>query len=56
MRGPEELPLEFDALSYAWGDLDQTFPLIVNGHRLEIHHNLNELLPYITLRLKGKPI
>ena len=56
MRGQDEPPLEFDALSYPWGDLDQTFPLMINGQRLEVHHNLNQLLPYIMPRLEGRPI
>lgn len=46
----------FDALSYAWGDLDHTFPFICNAQELRIHKNLHEALPYLARRQAGRPI
>lgn len=47
---PVDSPLQFDALSYAWGELGETFPVNCNGRRLQIHHNLNQGLSYLARR------
>lgn len=47
---PVDSPLQFDALSCAWGELGETFPLNCNGRQLQIHHNLNKALPYLARR------
>lgn len=51
-----ELPVEFDALSYTWGDLSHTFPFQYNGSELRIHENLNNALPYLARRRSSLPI
>ncbi|CAG9998489.1 unnamed protein product [Clonostachys byssicola] len=40
--------VKFDALSYTWGDPKATFPLILNGRKIQIHRNLHEALPYLS--------
>ena len=44
-----QLP-EFDALSYTWGSQDQIFPIICDGRRIYVHHNLYTALPYLSRR------
>ncbi|KAH7037083.1 heterokaryon incompatibility protein-domain-containing protein [Microdochium trichocladiopsis] len=56
LRGPGEPPLEFDALSYTWGDFERAALLRINDEALHVHHNLNEALPYFVPRLNGRPI
>lgn len=51
-----ELPVEFDALSYTWGDLSHTFPFQCNGSELRIHENLKNALPYLARRRSSLPI
>lgn len=49
-------PISYDALSYTWGDLDRTYPFICNGKVMQIHHNLNEALPFLAKRASSLPI
>ncbi|KAI4597570.1 hypothetical protein KJ359_004272 [Pestalotiopsis sp. 9143b] len=51
-----ELPVQFDALSYTWGDLSHTFPFQCNGSELRIHENLKNALPYLAQRRSSLPI
>lgn len=46
----------YDALSYTWGDQSHTFPFVVDGRTLHIHHNLKEALPYLARRQSSLPI
>lgn len=48
--------IKFDALSYTWGDLSRTFPIICNEQEFQIHHNLNIALPYLARRDSQLPI
>ncbi|KAH7014457.1 heterokaryon incompatibility protein-domain-containing protein [Microdochium trichocladiopsis] len=47
---------EFDALSYAWGDLDLAYQFVCNDQELQIHHNLYEALPYLARRRSSLPL
>ncbi|KAK7926706.1 hypothetical protein PG985_003704 [Apiospora marii] len=49
--------LEFDALSYTWGE-DQvtTFAVHCNDQELRVHHNLHEALPFLARRDSQLPI
>lgn len=51
-----ETHVAFDALSYTWGDLSQTFTFICNDQELRIHHNLKDALPYLAKRHSSLPI
>lgn len=51
-----ETHVAFDALSYTWGDLSQTFPFICNNQELRVHHNLKQALPYLARRQSSLPI
>ncbi|KAK6189420.1 hypothetical protein LQW54_013278 [Pestalotiopsis sp. IQ-011] len=51
-----ESPVEFDALSYTWGDPSHTFPFQCNGSELRIHENLKNALPYLARRRSSLPI
>jgi hypothetical protein len=44
--------LEFDALSYTWGPLDQKLPISLDGRCAYVHHNLYTALPYLATRSK----
>lgn len=46
----------FDALSYTWGDLFETFPLICNNQTLRIHKNLHTALPFLARRSSTCPL
>jgi hypothetical protein len=48
--------VDFDALSYAWGNSSQTHSFNCNNHVLQIHHNLHEALPYLAHRQSTLPI
>lgn len=48
--------LAHDALSYTWGDLSHTFPIICSGRTLQIHKNLHEALPFLARRASPRPI
>ncbi|KAF2262434.1 hypothetical protein CC78DRAFT_618494 [Lojkania enalia] len=48
--------VEFEALSYAWGELFHTFPFVCSGGILRIHRNLNEALPYLARRSSSLPL
>ncbi|KAJ8129587.1 hypothetical protein O1611_g4043 [Lasiodiplodia mahajangana] len=52
---PTSIP-EFDALSYTWGDLTQTFPFVCDDRELSIHRNLRDALPFLAERSSGRPI
>lgn len=57
LHHPERLDaLEFDALSYTWGDPAETFPFVCNSHEFRIHRNLHEALPYLAGRRSPRPI
>ncbi|KAH7061939.1 heterokaryon incompatibility protein-domain-containing protein [Paraphoma chrysanthemicola] len=49
-------PLEFDALSYTWGDLSTTYPIVCNEQQLHVHHNLLVALPHLARRSSNLPI
>jgi hypothetical protein len=51
-----DAPVEFDALSYTWGDLSHTFPLKCNTAELQIHENLKTALPYLARRHSSLPL
>lgn len=40
----------FDALSYQWGDSSETMSLVCQGKVLQVHRNLYEALPVLSLR------
>jgi hypothetical protein len=46
----------FEALSYTWGNSQQTYPLICDGHELRIHYNLHAALPYLARRPSNLPL
>ncbi|KAF4460532.1 Heterokaryon incompatibility [Fusarium albosuccineum] len=46
----------FDALSYTWGSLSETFSLRVNGQEMKIHRNLHLALPYLCRRPSPRPL
>ncbi|ETS79807.1 hypothetical protein PFICI_07336 [Pestalotiopsis fici W106-1] len=46
----------FDALSYTWGDLSETFPLVCNNQTLRVHKNLYEALPFLARRRSSQPL
>lgn len=48
--------IDFDALSYVWGDHSEAFPLILNGREIQIHRSLHVALPYLSRRPSGRPI
>lgn len=49
--------IEFDALSYTWGDQTHDFPLILaDGAEPRVHENLNTALPCIARRPGELPI
>lgn len=48
--------LEFDALSYTWGNPTEIFTFICNGHKLHVHRNLHEALPYLAARSGSRPM
>lgn len=48
--------IAFEALSYTWGDLRQTYPLICDGRELRIHHGLHTALPYLARRPSSLPL
>lgn len=55
----QDLGLEYDALSYVWGDSSpeaSKFPVICNNQKLEVHHNLNIALPFLAFRNSELPI
>ncbi|CAH0043820.1 unnamed protein product [Clonostachys solani] len=54
--GQEGQDIDFDALSYVWGDHSETFPLILNGREIRIHKNLHVALPYLSRRPSRRPI
>ncbi|KXJ88519.1 heterokaryon incompatibility protein-domain-containing protein [Microdochium bolleyi] len=56
LRPEGEPPLMYDALSYTWGDLGQTYPLTCGGRELQIHKNLKSALPYLARRESSLPI
>ncbi|KAI1733813.1 heterokaryon incompatibility protein-domain-containing protein [Xylaria scruposa] len=47
---------EFDALSYTWGDLTETFSFICDARELRIHRNLYDALPFLAGRTSSRPI
>ncbi|KAI0020287.1 heterokaryon incompatibility protein-domain-containing protein [Xylariomycetidae sp. FL0641] len=47
---------DYDALSYAWGDLHRTFSFRCNGRFLQIHYNLHEALPFLARRDSPRPL
>ncbi|KAK7957877.1 hypothetical protein PG988_012725 [Apiospora saccharicola] len=50
-------PLEYDALSYTWGEDQVTsFAVNCNGQELRVHHNLNDALPFLARRDSQLPI
>ncbi|KAI9692699.1 MAG: hypothetical protein M1820_009450 [Bogoriella megaspora] len=51
-----ETQVAFDALSYTWGDLTDTFPIICNNQELRVHRNLRDALPYLARRQSSLPI
>jgi len=54
---PLDEDVQFDALSYTWGDLSRTHPLTLTcGWTLQIHHNLLRALPYLARRRSAKPL
>lgn len=53
---PNTEPVRYDALSYTWGDLSTTYPLVCDGQVLQIHHNLYEALPYLARRPSSLPL
>ena len=55
-RGSENGRASYDTLSYTWGALSETYPLICDGKVLQIHYNLNEALPYLARRPSKLPI
>ncbi|KEY75186.1 hypothetical protein S7711_01628 [Stachybotrys chartarum IBT 7711] len=48
--------LEYDALSYTWGDQTDRFPITLNGREIKIGHSLYEALPYLARRDSQLPI
>ncbi|KAI1332850.1 heterokaryon incompatibility protein-domain-containing protein [Xylariaceae sp. FL0255] len=49
--------LEYDALSYTWGNLtDEKFQLACGGKAIWIHQNLYEALPHLARRRCARPI
>lgn len=52
---PTSVP-QFEALTYTWGSLDETYPIICNGKILRIHCNLYEALPYLASRSSDLPL
>ncbi|OAL44061.1 HET-domain-containing protein [Pyrenochaeta sp. DS3sAY3a] len=48
--------IEFEALSYTWGDLSHTYPIVCNNQELQVHHNLNIALPFLARRDSQLPI
>lgn len=42
--------VKFEALSYAWGSQATTYPIILNGKRFTVHHNLYTALPFLSVR------
>ncbi|VUC31702.1 unnamed protein product [Clonostachys rosea] len=54
--GQEVQEIDFDALSYVWGDQSQMFPLVLNGQEIQIHKNLHVALPYLSRRQSRRPI
>ncbi|ETS76095.1 hypothetical protein PFICI_11482 [Pestalotiopsis fici W106-1] len=54
-QGPNA-SVEFDALSYTWGDLGHTFPFRCNDSELRIHGNLKNALPYLARRRSSLPL
>jgi heterokaryon incompatibility protein (HET) len=52
----ESSAVSYDALSYTWGDLSTTYPLICGGKELRIHHNLHQALPYLANRPSTLPL
>jgi hypothetical protein len=47
---------EFDALSYTWGDLTETFSFVCDTRELRIHRNLRDALPFLANRSSSRPI
>jgi hypothetical protein len=48
--------IQFEALSYVWGDLSRTYPILCDGKILQIHHNLHQALPYLARRPSKLPL
>ncbi|TPX14639.1 uncharacterized protein E0L32_005331 [Thyridium curvatum] len=49
--------VEFDALSYAWGNQHNTFPFMLSdGRELQIHENLHDAMPCLARRRTPLPI
>lgn len=48
--------IEYEALSYTWGNLSQTYPIVCNNQELQVHHNLNIALPFLARRDSQLPI
>lgn len=46
----------YDALSYTWGDLKHTYPILCNGKLIHIHKNLRDALPFLARRRSPRPI
>ncbi|KAK9786204.1 putative Heterokaryon incompatibility domain-containing protein [Seiridium cardinale] len=47
---------KFEALSYTWGDLSETFALICNARTLRIHKNLHDALPFLARPSSSRPL
>ena len=55
-HGPENEPIEYDALSYSWGSLSEVYPVRCDGQIMHVHRNLHEALPYLASRSSLLPI
>lgn len=54
--GQDVQDVDFDALSYTWGPMGDTFPLILNDQEIQIQKSLHIALPYLSQRPSSRPI